>query len=133
MKLMILLTTTLLFQGPMELFDFRKGADLSGWQVVDDVVMGGRSEGGLYLNDEGHGVFEGDISLENFGGFSSVRHRFNGESMSEYSTFVIRLKGDSKRYQFRTKSNMYSRHSYAAYFETSGDWQEIKIPDFAIK
>ena len=41
---------------------------------------------------------------------------------------MIRLKGDGKRYQFRTKSNRYERHAYIYYFETTGNWQTIEIP-----
>jgi hypothetical protein len=37
--------------------------------------MGGESSSTFQLNSEGHGVFEGNISLDN-GGFSSVRYRF---------------------------------------------------------
>jgi hypothetical protein len=38
--------------------------------------MGGESSSTFQLNSEGHGVFEGNISLDNNGGFSSVRYRF---------------------------------------------------------
>ena len=66
----------------MLLFDFSTESDLNNWQVVDDVVMGGRSDGQFSLNEQGHGVFEGRVSLENNGGFSSVRHRFESKSLS---------------------------------------------------
>ncbi|MGY8883923.1 MAG: CIA30 family protein, partial [Flavobacteriales bacterium] len=56
------------------IFDFNLKSDLKKWTIVDDVVMGGRSSGNFRLNDDGHGVFEGEISLENNGGFSSVRY-----------------------------------------------------------
>lgn len=112
----------------MVLFDFEKGSDLANWNIVDDVVMGGRSDGGLRINDEGHAVFQGKVSLENNGGFSSLRYNFRQKKVAAYSNVVIRLKGDGKRYQFRVKSNRYDRHSYIYYFETTGDWQTIKVP-----
>ena len=41
----------------LTLFDFDKNSDLSQWKTVDDVVMGGRSDGNFYLSKAGHGVF----------------------------------------------------------------------------
>ncbi len=112
----------------MIIFDFNKNSDLSNWAIVDDVVMGGRSDGYMEINPEGHAVFYGKVSLENNGGFSSVRYRFAQKDVSTYSHVKIRLKGDGKRYQFRVKSDSYDRHSYIYHFSTSGDWQTITIP-----
>jgi hypothetical protein len=39
------------------------------------------------------GVFEGSISLENNGGFSSVRYRFQKIQVKEYTSIVIKLQG----------------------------------------
>ena len=61
----------------MILFDFNIKSDISNWKVVDDVVMGGRSNGNFELNKNGYGVFSGNVSLENNGGFSSLRYRFD--------------------------------------------------------
>lgn len=112
----------------MLLFDFTKTSDLSNWNVVDDVVMGGRSNGHFEINKEGNGVFYGNVSLENYGGFSSVRYRMGRQVVDSFKYCKIRLKGDGKRYQFRVKSDQYDRHSYIQYFETSGDWETIEIP-----
>lgn len=111
----------------MQLVDFGKDSDLSNWYVVDDVVMGGRSDGNFKINEEGHGVFSGKVSLENNGGFSSVRHILETREISDFSVCKIRLKGDGKRYQFRVKKSRYDRYSYIQYFETSGKWETIKI------
>lgn len=73
-------------------------------------------------------MYQGYVSLENNGGFSSLRCRFQPFAMNEYGTVKVRLKGDSKRYQFRVKSSFYERHSYIGYFETSGEWETIDIP-----
>ncbi len=112
----------------IQLFNFEKNSDLSNWYVVDDVVMGGRSDGNLKINEEGFGVFYGDVSLENNGGFSSIRYRFEQQDVGDFKHCKIRLKGDGKRYQFRVKTSPYDRHSYIHYFETSGDWETVKIP-----
>ncbi len=109
------------------IFDFTKNTDIQYWRIVDDIVMGGRSSSTFTLNKEGFGVFEGNVSLENNGGFSSVRYRFEKIEVREYTMIRIRLKGDGKKYQFRIKPNTNDYYSYIAYFKTSGEWQEIDI------
>ena len=109
------------------IFDFNKESNLDNWVIVDDVVMGGRSSGSFGLNEDGHGVFQGTVSLENNGGFSSVRYRFENMPIKESTKVVIKLKGDGKKYQFRIKANSGDYYSYIATFTTNGKWQEIEI------
>jgi hypothetical protein len=71
--------------------------------------------------------FEGSISLENNGGFSSVRYRFQKIQVKEYTSIVIKLQGDGKEYQFRIKSNSGDYYSYSPVFYLR-EWQEIVIP-----
>lgn len=97
------------------------------WRVVNDTVMGGRSSCTFRLNEDGHGVFAGRVSLENNGGFSSIRHRFSPVDVNDYSKLVLKVKGDGKRYQVRIKDSSRRYYSYISYIETSGDWQEISI------
>ena len=110
------------------IFDFNKKSDIQNWRIVDDVVMGGRSSGNFRLNAEGHGVFEGEISLENNGGFSSVRFGFEKILIKDNTKINIKLRGDGKNYQFRIKSNTGDYYSFVSPFSTSGEWQEIEIP-----
>lgn len=111
----------------MLLFDFNTNASLRDWYIVDDVVMGGRSDGRFFMNDEGHGVFKGSVSLENNGGFSSVRYRFSAKELTSQTKVKLKVKGDGKLYQFRVKSSVYERFSYNAEFQTSGDWEIIEL------
>lgn len=110
------------------IFNFEKNINTKQWIVVDDDVMGGRSSGSFQLSEEGFGVFEGEISLENNGGFSSLRYSFPKISVKEFSVINLKLKGDGKEYQMRIKANLDDAHSYILYFLTSGEWQEIEIP-----
>lgn len=128
MKYLLLLLTLFITPADTMLFDFSKDADLRNWYIVDDVVMGGESNGRFYLSDEGHGVFEGTISLENNGGFSSLRHVFPYQQVSNDSKILISLKGDGKPYQFRVKHDRGAYFSYVITLETTGDWQEVSIP-----
>ncbi|RKS53742.1 complex I intermediate-associated protein 30 (CIA30) [Gillisia mitskevichiae] len=120
----ILLITTM---QTATIFEFNKNVKISNWSVVDDVVMGGRSSSKFYLNYEGHGVFEGKVSLENNGGFSSVRYDFDKMSTKDFSKVVIKVKGDGKSYQFRVKSKSTDYYSYISLFKTSQDWQTIEL------
>ena len=110
------------------IFNFNKKSDLQDWIIVDDVVMGGESSGSFKLNPDGFGVFEGSISLDNNGGFSSLRYRSKKILIKEYTKVIIKLRGDGKKYQFRIKSNSGDYYSYISSFLTSGEWQEVEIP-----
>ena len=127
MKLIAFLFFFSILSSEILVFDFTNNSSLSEWRIVDDVVMGGRSDGNFEINDAGHGEFSGTVSLENNGGFSSVRYRFEATNVQDFSKIIIRLKGDGKRYQFRVKSDRNDRHSYITYFETNGNWQSIEI------
>lgn len=109
------------------IFNFEEGSDLKNWNIVDDVVMGGRSNGSMALTTEGHGIFSGEISLENNGGFSSVRYEFPSIKVNSEQKIRIRIKGDGKRYQFRVKHKASDYASYINYFETTGEWEEIEF------
>lgn len=109
------------------IFDFNKNSDIKNWTVVDDIVMGGRSSGSFGLNEDGHGIFQGFVSLENNGGFSSVRYQFKKKDIQTFTKIILKIKGDGKQYQFRIKANASDQYSYISTFSTTGDWQEVEI------
>ena len=101
------------------------------WRVINDSVMGGVSDSRMQINDTGNGVFIGSVSLENNGGFASVKHtgRLN---LSGYSGMMIRVLGDGNRYSFRFRTGADGQpHNwvYESRFETRAeDWLEIYLP-----
>jgi len=109
------------------IFDFNKDSNIENWRIVNDGVMGGLSVGSFALTEEGHGLFQGEISLENNGGFSSVRYRFNKTPVNKDSFICLKIKGDGKKYQFRVKDDSNNYYSYISTFSTSGEWEKIKI------
>jgi NADH dehydrogenase [ubiquinone] 1 alpha subcomplex assembly factor 1 len=111
------------------IFDFNIKSDIRKWLIVDDVVMGGRSSGNFRLNDAGHGVFEGEISLENNGGFSSVRYDCEKTLLEGKTKINIKLLGDGKQYQFRINSNNGDYYSYIIPFSTSGEWTLLFVEE----
>ena len=123
----IVLLTIITIMQTTTIFDFNKTVTTNNWTIVDDVVMGGKSSGLFYLDEEGNGVFEGRVSLENNGGFSSLRYRFNQISTKQHTKIVLRVKGDGKTYQFRIKSKSSDYYSYIAYFDTTKNWETIVL------
>ncbi len=112
----------------MMIFDFTKDTGMQNWYVVNDTVMGGESAENMGVNNEGRGVFEGHISLSNNGGFSSIKFNAGRTKISDYSKFVIALKGDGKAYQFRVKTKSSQNYSYVSTFATNNNWQMIEVP-----
>jgi NADH dehydrogenase [ubiquinone] 1 alpha subcomplex assembly factor 1 len=110
------------------LADFSLAGGAAGWSVEDDGVMGGRSQGSFVVNEEGHGVFSGEVSLENNGGFSSVQYYFDPIDVSAFSAVFLKIKGDGKRYRFLVETEQNAWHYYEAEFDTSGDWETVEIP-----
>ena len=110
------------------IFNFTKDARTQNWFVVDDSVMGGVSAGNMGVDSEGHGMFKGQVSLDNNGGFSSIKYNAGKTKLTGYTKFVIALKGDGKAYQFRVKTNSTQYYSYTSTFTTNNAWQTIEIP-----
>jgi hypothetical protein len=112
----------------MIVVDFKTATDITHWVIVDDVVMGGRSNSSFSINKEGHAVFQGIVSLENNGGFSSVRNRFLTINVEEFTSVSIRIKGDGNTFQCRVKTNAADQYSYVAVFNTTAEWTTVEIP-----
>ncbi len=109
------------------LVDFKANPTTDGWYVVDDVVMGGRSNGNFGLSEKGFGKFYGEVSLENNGGFSSVRYDMTTLKVTPQSKIRIRLKGDGNPYQFRVKARKSEYYSYINSFDTTDGWQTLEF------
>ena len=112
------------------LVDFGDKHNSSGWNVVNDGVMGGRSVGKARLTDDGVMNFSGTLSLDNNGGFSSIRSGPIDVQMAIKDGFRVRLKGDGRTYIF----NLYPKtrrmaFSYrAALPSVAGQWTEVFVP-----
>ncbi len=126
--MLYLLPLILFAMNPTPVFDFHPKASLNEWTVVNDGVMGGRSQSTLRLDEAGNGVFAGRVSLENNGGFASVRLDCGTISVGKAKYLTLRVKGDGNRYQFRVRARKNDYYAYIHYFQTSGKWEEISLP-----
>jgi NADH dehydrogenase [ubiquinone] 1 alpha subcomplex assembly factor 1 len=124
----ILLILIALIMNNLILFDFSAADDWSGWQVENDVVMGGNSSSKLERSSQGNAVFTGRVSLENNGGFASLQYHFPPENIENYKKAILYVKGDGKKWQFRTKADLEDKASYVYEFTTTGDWQTVEVP-----
>ena len=101
------------------------------WQIVNDGVMGGLSRSTIRRTESGSALFAGWVSLENNGGFASVR-TIQPNNLSDFKGLRIRIKGDGKSYYLRLKSahsNRLTAHSFESRFITKTDeWTEIALP-----
>jgi monofunctional biosynthetic peptidoglycan transglycosylase len=98
------------------------------WGIVNDGVMGGISQSNIFLNEANNIIFTGNVSLENNGGFASIRMGFDGTQLKGTSIFLLRVKGDGNIYKFRINmSGSYA--NYSADFKTlKNQWMDIEIP-----
>jgi uncharacterized surface protein with fasciclin (FAS1) repeats len=104
---------------------------------VNDGVMGGVSKGGFKRTEQGTLLFTGDLSLENRGGFASIRMKPSALGLDGMSALVVKAKGDGRTYWVDLRVNdQMSASSYRAYLPTTaGEWQETRIPlaDFKLQ
>jgi NADH dehydrogenase [ubiquinone] 1 alpha subcomplex assembly factor 1 len=89
---------------PTAIIDFQQSQELNNWVIVNDTVMGGRSRTLLNINDS-YLSFSGILSLENNGGFASIRRVSNGKAWLSDNPIQIQVKGDGREYQLRFRTN----------------------------
>ena len=113
----------------LELVDFSSGKSRPGWYVVNDNVMGGRSDGDFRV-EQGELHFAGRTNTDG-GGFSSIRTNPVELDLSEYAGIRVRVKGDGRRYTWRLTTDARWRGQeigYWADFDTEdGAWRTVDI------
>lgn len=110
--------------------DFNSSTESDQWRTVNDTVMGGISQSSFSITPEGIGVFSGSLSLENNGGFSSVRRPLAETALAGATEVSLRVQGDGRPYQLRMKMSSADRApSYRAEFDTQdGEWITVTLP-----
>jgi hypothetical protein len=99
---------------------------ITPWRSVNDGVMGGLSAGGMVQSDEDL-KFVGKLSLENNGGFSSVR-RLVEQDLSSATRVRLEVRGDGRDYQVRIRqSNRFDGVAWSAAFSTTDKWKSIEM------
>lgn len=106
------------------------GTDKLGvdWLVVNDGVMGGLSQSKLILTSESL-ILQGNISLENNGGFASVRSPYQELDFSSHRTVEIRYRSSGQNVALVfSLHRQWFRPNYKINFEeTEGEWETKTI------
>ena len=75
------------------------------WQAIDDRVMGGMSSSRLRFDAAGWAVFDGVVSLQNQGGFASVRAPTRVLARAGVAGYQLNLLGDGRTYKFNLRTD----------------------------
>ena len=112
------------------LYDFSDAEAAVGWTAINDVVMGGVSSSAMETTKEGTVLFAGQVSLENNGGFASIRSGPRRWDLGAYSGITMRFRGDGRRYKLNLKTDAsFDGIMYRTAFETrEGKWQTVRLP-----
>ena len=118
------------FQNPLDLYDFREPRTSGSWMIVNDRVMGGVTESQLSRSSDGTLLFQGNVSLDLWGGFASVRYIFRTLNAENYNGILINIKGDGQIYQLRLRQQeQFDGVVFFQHFETvAEEWLEIFLP-----
>lgn len=110
---------------------FTDPSEQQRWYAVDDGVMGGKSQSGFRIEAD-TGCFYGEVSLENGGGFASVRREPNHVEplLTQGEGIRLRVRGDGRTYQLRLKSTaLEDASAYRVTFTPSkGEWETWDFP-----
>jgi monofunctional biosynthetic peptidoglycan transglycosylase len=84
----------------------------------------------MAVTADGTGVFAGHLSLENNGGFASVRTDVSGIDLTGFAGLAVRVRGDGREYQVRLRTDRrFDGIAYTATFQTQRDaWTTVTLP-----
>lgn len=109
---------------------FDTPASTQNWQPINDGVMGGVSVSRMGFDLAGHAVFEGEVSLENNGGFASVRASELELGCADTVGYVLTVWGDGHTYKLnlRTDSGFDGVNYQAVFTPAPGLWTQTVLP-----
>ena len=112
---------------PMQAVPFALEFDQSEqWYALNDGVMGGISRGSMVISNAGTGLFSGQLSLANNGGFSSVRTPIDAGSLAGYDGLEMRLRGDERTYALMA-AVADARGAWQGKFAVVEEWQVVRV------
>lgn len=109
---------------------FEMPESMQNWKSYNDGIMGGRSKGGMEHTGQQTILFTGDISLENGGGFSSIRSKPKPMNMEGASGVIVKARGDGQKYWVGLRTGgQFPEAAYRADLPTAkGEWTTTFIP-----
>ena len=121
---LLLLSLFLTADKPVLNMDFGKKSAGQDWVIINDDVMGGRSNATLQLSKNSM-LFKGNLSLENNGGFASVRSNRSTYNLAKAKTVTIRYRSSGRKFALMLENaRMYFMPYYKHAFQSdSKEWQ----------
>jgi hypothetical protein len=129
LALFLLLATSPAMSSEQTIFDFRNYVGPQ-WYAINDGVMGGVSQGRAQITEDGLLVFSGMVSLENNGGFASIRSEPSRLAIQGASGVRLEVRGDGHRYKLNLKLDAaFDGIQYQAEFQPpAGEWVTATLP-----
>lgn len=117
---------------PVTIDDFTSGPE-ARWRFFTDGVMGGVSTGRtVFTEEQGTALarMTGEVSTANNGGFIQIRTALPDGAPADATGVRLVVRGNGERYfvHLRTRGTRLPWQYYQAGFETSSEWQEIRLP-----
>jgi len=104
------------------IIDFSSPDEQERWEIINDAVMGGVSESRISIIDNKAALFQGVVSLDNYGGFASIRTHPREFDLIGSNGLIVRVKGDGKDFRLRLRTdNTYDGIAYQTHFSTEQD------------
>lgn len=76
------------------ILDFSSPEEGRRWEIMTDEVMGGISQSQMFISSNKAAVFHGEVSLENYGGFASIRTRPQEYQLDGFAGISLRVNKD---------------------------------------
>jgi monofunctional biosynthetic peptidoglycan transglycosylase len=112
------------------IIDFSSPDEQDRWEIINDAVMGGVSSSRISIIENKAALFQGVVSLENYGGFASMRTHLRAVNLEGYMGLIVSIKGDGKSYRLRLRTDdSYEGIAYQSPFLTEQDkWMIVRLP-----
>lgn len=101
------------------------------WFTLNDDVMGGISSSRFTRTEGGIGVFSGALSLENNGGFATIRSSAGAYDLQDQRGIRVRVRGDGREYGLSVLAGDErgrERSWRKKFIVPDGEWAEIDVP-----
>ena len=108
-------------------------ASVAAWRPIDDRVMGGRSRSSATWSEDGALVFSGELSLDQGGGFASLRTELGSVNLGGSTGLRLVVRGDGRRYRINLRDRVQAMEpdqgtQYRALFTADGQWATRWLP-----
>jgi hypothetical protein len=132
MKLIYFLLALISLQsfGQSSIIDFGNSAGKNQeWILLSDNIMGGVTKSKIEYTTNSV-LLSGNISLDNYGGFSSIKTKYKSVDLSKYNGIKIKFKSTNQKFAFTLEDNQdWTQPNYKREFSSKKDdtWEEVII------